>query len=267
FHQLHQRPAMLRANRSEADAAIAEHRGGDAVPARRPEQRVPHRLPVVMRVHVDPAGRHQQPRGVDLAPSRTLLASNACGTPSRDGHVAGNRGAAGTIDNGTAANDDVVHRSLLESWKPKMMHLPQTRCNARVDRRLHSTAHFHVTENPLGPGFRGGRAGRNGLDILVNSFPPPGGGDARCPSPRTISLARPSSSPARRAASAAPRPSSLPARAQMSCARTSMPTGPKKPPGRSPPAAEKRSRCTPTSPRAKQSTTWYAGRSTHSATC
>src|SRR5262252_6190089 len=132
FHQLHQRAAVLRANGSEADAAIAEHRGGHAVPARRPEQRVPHRLSIVMRVHVDPAGRHQQTRGVDLAPSRTLLASNACDTLSRDCHVAGKRRLAGTIDNGAAANDDVVHRSFLESWKPKMMHLPQTRCNARA---------------------------------------------------------------------------------------------------------------------------------------
>src|SRR5215475_2521488 len=131
FHQLHQRPAMLRANGSEADAAIAEHRGGDAVPARRPEQRVPHRLPVVMRVHVDPAGRHQQPGGVDLAPSGTLLASDSRDTLSRDCHVAGKCCAAGTIDNGTAANDDVVHRSLLEPWKPRTMHLPQTRCNAK----------------------------------------------------------------------------------------------------------------------------------------
>src|SRR5262249_40858750 len=33
FHQLHQRRAMLRPYRSKADPAIAEHRGGDAVPA------------------------------------------------------------------------------------------------------------------------------------------------------------------------------------------------------------------------------------------
>jgi hypothetical protein len=33
FHQFHQRAAMLRPHRREADAAIAEHRGGDAVPA------------------------------------------------------------------------------------------------------------------------------------------------------------------------------------------------------------------------------------------
>jgi hypothetical protein len=137
FHQLHQRAAMLRANGSEADAAIAEHRGRHAVPARRTEQRVPHRLPVVMGVHVDPAGRHQQSRGVDLAPSRALLATDFSDALARDGHVAGKRRPAGTIDNGTAANDDVVHRSLLEPWKPNMTYLPQTRCNARA--LTHST--------------------------------------------------------------------------------------------------------------------------------
>jgi len=77
-----------------------------------------------MRVHVDPAGRHQQPRGVDLAPSRALLAADFGDALARDGHVAGKRRLSGTIDNGATANDDVVHRSLLESWKPKMMHLP-----------------------------------------------------------------------------------------------------------------------------------------------
>src|SRR5262249_57702192 len=55
-----------------------------------------------------------------------------CDTLSRDCHVAGKRRTAGTIDNGTATNDDVVHRSLLEPCKPRTMHLPQTRCNARA---------------------------------------------------------------------------------------------------------------------------------------
>ncbi len=71
FHQLHQRAAMLRAHGGETNAAIAEHRGGDAVPTRRAEQRVPDCLAVVMRVHVHPAGRHQESRCIDLAPCRT----------------------------------------------------------------------------------------------------------------------------------------------------------------------------------------------------
>src|ERR1700745_3594153 len=76
FLQLHQRAAMLRLDRREADTAIAEHRGGHAVPARWPEQRIPNRLPVIMRVHVDPAGRYQQARCIDLAPSRAKFAAD-----------------------------------------------------------------------------------------------------------------------------------------------------------------------------------------------
>ena len=88
LHHLHQRSAMLRAHGGETDAAIAEHRRGDAVPARRSEQRIPHRLSVVVRVHVDPAGRHQQARRVDLAPSGTQLAADLGDALTRDSHVA-----------------------------------------------------------------------------------------------------------------------------------------------------------------------------------
>jgi hypothetical protein len=47
--------------RREADAAVAHHHGGDAVPQRRREQRVPGGLAVVVRVHVDEAGGHHEP--------------------------------------------------------------------------------------------------------------------------------------------------------------------------------------------------------------
>ena len=70
-----------------------------------------------MRVHVDPAGRHQQARGVDLAPSRTKFAADLDEALARDRQIAGERGLAGAIDDGAAANDDVVHRSLLEPGK------------------------------------------------------------------------------------------------------------------------------------------------------
>ena len=76
LHQIHQRAAMMLLHRREADAAIAEHHRGDAMPARRRQQRVPHRLPVIVRVHVDPAGRDQEAVGVDLAPAGTLLAAD-----------------------------------------------------------------------------------------------------------------------------------------------------------------------------------------------
>ena len=102
---------MLLLHRREADAAIAEHHRGDAVPARRREQRVPHRLPVIMRVHVDPAGRDQKPGRVDLAPAGTELAADRGDPLAGDRHVAGEGRLAGAVDDGAAANDDVVHES------------------------------------------------------------------------------------------------------------------------------------------------------------
>ena len=53
----------------EADAAVAEDRGGHAVPARRGQVRVPCGLPVEVGVHVDEAGRDEQPVRVDGAPA------------------------------------------------------------------------------------------------------------------------------------------------------------------------------------------------------
>ena len=57
-------------HRREADAAVAEDRGGDAVPARRREVRVPGGLPVEVGVDVDEAGGDHQPVGVERAPRR-----------------------------------------------------------------------------------------------------------------------------------------------------------------------------------------------------
>ena len=89
FHQVHQRRAMLRPHRREPDAAIAENRRRDPVPARRRQQRVPHRLPVIMGVHIDPARRHQEAGGVDLAPARTQPAADFHDALAGDRHVAG----------------------------------------------------------------------------------------------------------------------------------------------------------------------------------
>ena len=54
----------------EADAAVAHHHGGDAVPDRRREQRVPGDLAVVVGVHVDEAGGDGEAGGVDLFATR-----------------------------------------------------------------------------------------------------------------------------------------------------------------------------------------------------
>ena len=56
--------------RGEADAAVAGHQRGDAVPAARGEHLVPGGLAVVVGVDVDPARGDQQPVGVDGAAGR-----------------------------------------------------------------------------------------------------------------------------------------------------------------------------------------------------
>ena len=67
LHQLDEPVVVGRAHRREADAAVAGDDGGDAVPRRRDHPLAPRRLPVVVGVDVDEAGRHQQPVGVDAS--------------------------------------------------------------------------------------------------------------------------------------------------------------------------------------------------------
>ena len=75
LHQLDQPLLAAGVHRREADAAVAHHDRGDAVPARRRELRVPGGLAVVVRVHVDEAGRDQQAVGVDLSRAGAVDAS------------------------------------------------------------------------------------------------------------------------------------------------------------------------------------------------
>jgi hypothetical protein len=60
-------------------------------------------------VDVDPAGRNQEARGVDLAPGRSSFATDRGDPTAPDRHVAPEGRPAGPIDDGAAANDDVVH--------------------------------------------------------------------------------------------------------------------------------------------------------------
>ena len=132
LHQVHQRLAMVLLHRRKADAAVAEHHRSDAMPARRREQRVPHRLAVIVRVDVDPAGRDQETVGVDFALGRALLAAHRGDAVAGDRHVTRERRLAGAIDDGAAANDDVVHGSR-SGCDPAMMLPAEKARNARVD--------------------------------------------------------------------------------------------------------------------------------------
>src|SRR5205085_11306025 len=92
----------------KADAAIAHHGGGDAVPGRRLQPLVPGRLAVVMGMDVDEAGRDEVPAGVDLLRAATLDLADSCDAAVPDGDVRLTGGRAGAIRQGAAADDEIV---------------------------------------------------------------------------------------------------------------------------------------------------------------
>ena len=110
FHQLDQALAVLDLHRREADAAIAHHRRGDAVPARGLQARIPGRLAVIVGVDVDEARRDQQALGVDLlgALARHLADRGDLAVLDRDVGLA--RAAARAVGHRAAADDQIVVR-------------------------------------------------------------------------------------------------------------------------------------------------------------
>src|SRR3954471_5245162 len=80
------------------------------MPRRRRQYRVPGRLPVVMRMHIDPARRDEQPAGLDHPLSRTGLAADRHDALAVDCDIAGERRCAGAVDDRAARYDDVMHQ-------------------------------------------------------------------------------------------------------------------------------------------------------------
>ena len=74
FHQFDHPLALMLVRRRKAHAAVAHDRGRHAVPGGWGHVRIPACLAVVVCVDIDPAGRDEQSRGVDLALARTDLA-------------------------------------------------------------------------------------------------------------------------------------------------------------------------------------------------
>jgi len=111
FHQVHKRRAMLGAHRRETHPAVSENNRAHPVPARRRKERIPDRLPVIVSVHVHPSGGDQEPIRVDLPARRRVPAADLDNTLAGNADISGEARLAGAIDDGPAANDDVVHEA------------------------------------------------------------------------------------------------------------------------------------------------------------
>ena len=107
FHQFDQALAILDLHRREADAAIAHHRRGDAVPARGLQMRIPGRLAIIVRMDVDEARRDQQALGVDLlvGAAGDLADGRDLAVLHRDVGFVQRR--AGAVGNGAATDDEI----------------------------------------------------------------------------------------------------------------------------------------------------------------
>ena len=66
FHQPDQQFVLVRSARCETDAAVAHHHRRHAMVRRRYQAIFPGRLPILMGVDVDEAGRHYLPGGIDF---------------------------------------------------------------------------------------------------------------------------------------------------------------------------------------------------------
>ena len=116
FHQADQPVFATGPHRREADAAVAGHDGGHAVPAGRLEQGVPADLAVVVGVDVDKAGRDDLSGGVDgLGGIAFQRRTAGCATPDLDdlavfdGDVGIESVCAGAVHDGAAGDFEIEH--------------------------------------------------------------------------------------------------------------------------------------------------------------
>jgi hypothetical protein len=118
FHQVDQVGRLARPHRCEAYAAIAEHRGGDAVPRGRRDERIPGGLAVIVGMDVDEARRDDQSGRVDSALRQTELRTNG-GNPSvLHGHIGYFAGCAGSVDHGAVSDNEVKHGRRIGLGRP-----------------------------------------------------------------------------------------------------------------------------------------------------
>ena len=62
-----------------------------------------------MGVHIDPAGSDEQALGIDFPLARADVAADVSDLVAVDGQIADERWSASAIDDGAAANNEVMH--------------------------------------------------------------------------------------------------------------------------------------------------------------
>ena len=100
---------MLGAARGHAEAAVADHHRGDAMPDAARGVRLPGELGVVVRVNVDEAGSHGQPLGVDLLPAPARHPAHLHDRAIVHGHIARESGSPAPVHHSTPADHQIVH--------------------------------------------------------------------------------------------------------------------------------------------------------------
>jgi hypothetical protein len=107
LHQAHQHVALIGMAGCEADPAIAEQDGGDAIPGGWREAGAPGRLGVVVGVHIDETWSDQLAFCVDLGGADGQGSADRGDTVAGDGDVGPERVAAAAVHDGAVADDEV----------------------------------------------------------------------------------------------------------------------------------------------------------------
>jgi hypothetical protein len=122
LHQVDEEVLRAGAHRGEPHRAVAEHRGGDAVPRRGGELRVPRGLAVVVGVDVDPARHHHMPLGVDLAVAPGVGRARRADrhdAAAVERQVAHHRRGPGAVDHQPVADHQLGHVALPSASAPR----------------------------------------------------------------------------------------------------------------------------------------------------
>ena len=109
FHQFDQLIAIRSTAGREANAAIAHHRRGHAMPGGGRQMRIPHGLPIIMRVDINEAGCHQLAARVNFRGAAFRHLSNGGDAPAGHGHIRFTRRGPCAIHHNAATDHDIGH--------------------------------------------------------------------------------------------------------------------------------------------------------------